>query len=194
MGRRVRARSRSARPQVLSSSHPRVLTLSDYRRRTWRNSLYLGVASFVVVFLIGMFATAWQSRFPGFTVPMVQGGVGSTFTCTVEQVTDGDTFRCREENERGGAIRVRLSGVAARESDGSCSPGHPCPSASAEAATAELRRLADGEALTCRPVGETYGRVAAFCRTTQGIDLSCAMVESGTVLKWRRYWGWHICS
>src|SRR3546814_18347466 len=60
------------------------------------------------------------------------------FACTVASITDGDTFRCSELGDDGRQIRVRLSGVAARERDGSCSPGHPCSAASAEAATAEL--------------------------------------------------------
>ena len=114
-------------------------------------------------------------------------------SCTVFSITDGDTFRCAETGTDGRQIRVRLSGVAARERDGSCSVGHPCPAASAEAATAVLTRLAMGEVLVCRQVGNTYGRVAAFCQRQDGIDLSCAMVESGTAVKWPRYWGNHRC-
>jgi endonuclease YncB( thermonuclease family) len=113
--------------------------------------------------------------------------------CTVFSITDGDTFRCAETGPDGKQIRVRLSGVAARERDDSCTPGHPCPTASAEAATAELSRLAAGKLLTCRPVGQTYGRVAAFCQRQDGLDLSCAMVESGTAEKWHKYWGDHSC-
>ncbi len=113
--------------------------------------------------------------------------------CTVFSITDGDTFRCAETGTDGKQLRVRLSGVAARERDGSCSPGHPCPIASAEAATAELSKLAFGQLLSCRPVGETYGRVAAFCKRQDGVDLSCAMIESGTAEKWQRYWGDHRC-
>src|SRR3546814_19374155 len=40
--------------------------------------------------------------------------------------------------------------------------------------------------------GSTYGRVAAFCERSDGVDLSCAMVESGTALKWERYWQGHL--
>lgn len=109
------------------------------------------------------------------------------FSCSVASITDGDTLRCQD------GTRVRLSGVAARERHGSCSPGHPCPNASAEDATAMLESLAAGEVLTCRPVGSTYGRVAAFCSNSAGVDLSCAMVESGTAAKWERYWQGHNC-
>ena len=44
----------------------------------------------------------------------------STFECHVSEVHDGDTLRCAD------GTRVRLHAVAAREIDGSCSPGHPC--------------------------------------------------------------------
>jgi endonuclease YncB( thermonuclease family) len=118
---------------------------------------------------------------------------GANFRCTVAQVTDGDTFRCRETDDAQRQIRVRLSGVAARERDGSCSEGHPCPAASAEAATAQLAELASGRILTCRSTGSTYGRISAFCRRPDGTDLSCAMVESGTVVVWDRYWQGHSC-
>jgi len=116
-----------------------------------------------------------------------------TFSCTVASVTDGDTLRCREVDEDGRQIRIRLSGVAARERDGTCSPGHPCPDASAQAATAELERLAAGEVLECEPNGSSYGRIAAFCRRPDGTDLSCAMTASGTALRWERHWHGHRC-
>lgn len=116
-----------------------------------------------------------------------------TFPCTVASITDGDTFRCEETGKDGKQIRIRLSGVAARERDGSCSPGHPCPAASAGAATAALSDLALGQRLSCKSVGSTYDRIAAFCSTPAGVDLSCAMVASGTATKWDRYWGRHTC-
>ena len=125
---------------------------------------------------------AWRaSKASGLTASMAD------FSCEVAHINDGDTFHCAD------GTRVRLSGVAARESDGTCRPRHPCPAASAEAAKAAIYNLASGQVLMCRAVGETYGRVAAFCRREDGIDLSCAMMESGTVEKWWRYWGLHSC-
>lgn len=115
------------------------------------------------------------------------------FTCTVASITDGDTLRCAEEDANGRQIRVRISGIDAREKDGSCAPGHPCASAPPEVATAELARLADGQVLTCKPAGETYGRVAAWCSRADGTDVSCAMMASGTVARWWKYWGLHRC-
>jgi endonuclease YncB( thermonuclease family) len=116
-----------------------------------------------------------------------------TFTCTVVYVTDGDTLRCAEQDAGGREIRVRISGIDAREKDGSCAPGHPCASAPPEMATAELERLTNGQALRCKPAGDTYGRVAAWCSRADGTDVSCAMMASGTVARWSRYWGLHRC-
>lgn len=118
---------------------------------------------------------------------------GQGFSCTVASIADGDTLRCLERDDEGRPVRVRLAGIAAREVDGSCSAGHPCPLASAQDATAELVRLAAGETLTCTSTGSTYGRIAAFCVTSAGVDLSCAMVASGTALRWERYWIGHRC-
>ncbi len=117
----------------------------------------------------------------------------ATFVCTVASVTDGDTFRCEETEADGRQIRVRLSGIAARERDGSCSANHPCPDASSEAATAALEELAAGDVLICSDEGRTYGRRAGFCRTSAGVDVSCAMLAGGTVARWDRYWGDHAC-
>jgi hypothetical protein len=36
-------------------------------------------------------------------------------------------------------------------------------------------------------------RTAAWCVTSRGVDLSCAMVATGTVLSWERYWKGHRC-
>lgn len=124
--------------------------------------------------------TAWEQR--------------DGFRCSVASVTDGDTLRCAEREADGRQIRVRLSGIAARETDGSCSPGHPCPDASPEAATAALVDLAAGQALQCSDEGRTYGRRAGFCRrVSDGADISCAMLASGTVARWERYWRDHRC-
>jgi endonuclease YncB( thermonuclease family) len=116
-----------------------------------------------------------------------------SFTCTVATITDGDTFRCSETEADGKQIRVRLSGVAAREKDGTCTTGHPCPDAPPEAAAFALQALTFGQPLQCRQVGSTYGRRAAFCSLPGGKDLSCAMVASGTVANWEKHWGGHRC-
>jgi endonuclease YncB( thermonuclease family) len=103
------------------------------------------------------------------------------FACGVTSITDGDTLRCDD------GTRVRLHAVAARERDETCSPGHPCPAASAEESTATLRRLASGQALSCESTGRSYGRVTAVCWTRAGTEINCAMVRSGTAVVWDRY-------
>ena len=110
------------------------------------------------------------------------------FACTVASVHDGDgPIHCREVDADGRTIRIRLSGIAAREMDGSCRPGHPCPAASAEAARDSLRRLAQGQQLTCHYVGRSYGRAVAWCSRADGVDLSCAQIRAGVALRWERF-------
>ncbi len=110
------------------------------------------------------------------------------FKCDVSSITDGDTLRCAD------GTRVRLHAVAARESDGSCTTGHPCPDASAGAATALLTQLAAGQTLTCRQTGTTYGRKAAICSNESGIEINCEMVRSGLTLVWPKFAAQHpIC-
>lgn len=103
------------------------------------------------------------------------------FTCAVSHVHDGDTLRCAD------GTRVRLHAIAAREIDGSCRPGHPCPQASGAEAKRALEALALDETLMCEATGLTYGRVAALCWTQAGVELSCAMVEGGYAMRWERY-------
>lgn len=129
---------------------------------------------------------------------------GEAFACTPTRLWDGDgPIHCAE------GPRVRLSGIAAREADGSCRRGHPCPEASAEAARDTLASLLgrivgtapeghlliEGPPLACTSVGSAGGkRTAAWCASPVAGDLSCAMVASGTAAKWDRYWRGHRCA
>lgn len=128
---------------------------------------------------------------------------GQTFTCTPVRVWDGDgPIWCAE------GPRIRLAGIAARELDGSCSPGHPCPEATAVAARDALAGLIGevtgysreghliikGPALRCVSAGGAGGnRTAAWCSSPRSGDLSCAMIRSGMAVRWQRYWGDHRC-
>ena len=103
------------------------------------------------------------------------------FLCDVAHVNDGDTLRCKD------GTRVRLHAVAAREADETCSPGHPCPAASAASATAELRRLAADRMISCEPIGQSYNRVTAICWTPAQVEINCAMIRSGTTLVWEKF-------
>ena len=107
---------------------------------------------------------------------------GSSFTCVVTGVHDGDgPIYCTT------GVKIRLTAVAARELDGSCTAGHPCPAASAEAATQALWKLVQGQVLQCRATNKTYDRIAAWCWRPDGKEVNCEMVRSGTALHWVKY-------
>ena len=128
---------------------------------------------------------------------------GQTFTCTPTHVWDGDgPVWCAE------GPHLRIAGIAAREMDGTCRTNQPCPAASAIEARDALVRLMGGARgtistghvvvrgprLTCRSEGGAGGnRTAAWCRLPSGADLSCAMIKTGTVLRWDRYWKGPAC-
>ena len=128
---------------------------------------------------------------------------GQIFRCTPTRVWDGDgPIWCAE------GPRIRLSGVAAKELNGSCSVGHPCPDADPVEArdalvqligkpTGQSREghvLVQGPMMTCRSDGGAGGnRTAAFCVSPQSGDVSCNMVAGGWAAKWQRYWRRHLC-
>lgn len=122
---------------------------------------------------------------------------GTSFLCTPTAVWDGDgPIWCAE------GPKVRLAGIAAREMDGSCRDGQPCPIASAEEARDALVELlggaqgqrSDGHVivrgpmLSCFSDGGAGGvRTAARCTSASIGDLSCAMLEIGTVERWAAF-------
>jgi endonuclease YncB( thermonuclease family) len=129
---------------------------------------------------------------------------GNVFPCTPTAVYDGDgPIWCKE------GAKIRLQGIAAREMNGECRPGHPCPSASPIVARDTLVRFLGGPkgvikktghilvkapTMRCTSHGNARGeRTAANC-TLPGVgDLSCAMVRTGTVARWTRYGGDSLC-
>ena len=116
------------------------------------------------------------------TVNATQQGAGATFKCTVTRVYDGDgPIHCIE------GASIRLHAIAAREMDGACLPGHPCPVASAAAAKRELQSLVLHHVLRCEQTGTSYNRVTAICWTESGLEVNCAMVRSGKALLWDKY-------
>lgn len=128
---------------------------------------------------------------------------GHSFSCTPTAVWDGDgPIWCAQ------GPKIRLRGIAAREMDGTCRPDHPCPSASADKARDALVRLLGGPkgtlpsrhikvkapTMQCTSVGSGKGaRTAALCILPGVGDLSCAMVRTGTVLRWTQYGGNKLC-
>lgn len=128
---------------------------------------------------------------------------GTSFTCTPVAVWDGDgPIWCAE------GPRVRIAGVAARETDGACRPNQPCPAVGAIDARDRLVRLLGGARgtlstghinvraapMTCVSDGSAGGsRTAAWCRSPDFGDLSCAVVRAGGAVRWARYWRDHRC-
>ena len=128
---------------------------------------------------------------------------GENFNCTPTAVWDGDgPIWCDE------GPRIRLSGIAAREIDNECRANHACPTASGVEARDALVHLLGGPrgrlshghvfvsapTMRCVSTGSAGGsRTGAWCITSGGIDLSCAMVASGHAGRWERYWGRHNC-
>lgn len=156
----------------------RILSLAEYRRRKLLRMFAVGAPIFGLVFLLGMAATAWRPYLPGGPDPKSSPAPQMTtqFNCTVRSVTDGDTFRCTS------GVRVRLSSIDTPEMPGSCRPGRNCAPGDPYAAKAALERMIAGRTVLCEPVGQSYGRVAAWC-SVDDQDLSCAMVRSGQAIK-----------
>lgn len=128
---------------------------------------------------------------------------GETFTCTPTHVWDGDgPVWCAE------GPRLRLSGIAARELDGSCSRGHPCPDSDPIASRDALVNLLgtrtgigphghvliSGPTMRCTSTGSAGGdRTGAWCVSPRSGDISCAIVRGGWAARWDRFWQGHLC-
>jgi endonuclease YncB( thermonuclease family) len=128
---------------------------------------------------------------------------GQSFRCTPTAVWDGDgPIWCAE------GPKIRIAGVAAREIDGSCRPGQPCPPVSGTDARDRLVRLLGGSrgmtsdghvvvrsaTMNCVSDGSAGGsRTAAWCRSSNVGDLSCAVVSAGGAVRWARFWRNHAC-
>lgn len=117
----------------------------------------------------------------------------AVFSCTPVAVWDGDgPVWCKE------GPKIRIENIAAREINGTCRPGHPCPTSSGLAARNALVSILGGArgtratghiivrhtAMTCRSPGMSYDRVVASCFLQDGRDLGRAMIATGTVLPW----------
>jgi endonuclease YncB( thermonuclease family) len=128
---------------------------------------------------------------------------GATFTCTPVAVWDGDgPIWCAE------GPKIRIAGVGARELDGTCRSGHPCPALNGFVARDRLVQLFGGSrgtlptghvrvrsaTMRCRSAGAAgSGRTAAWCHSPVFGDLSCAAVRAGGAARWQRYWRAHRC-
>lgn len=119
------------------------------------------------------------------------------FLCTPVALWDADgPIWCKE------GPRIRIAGIAARESDGTCLRNHPCPAMGPQEArqrtieamgarvTGKRRTghlTVTGPMMQCRAYGRSAKRVVASC-TVGGRDLGCAIIASGAAVEWPRYW------
>ena len=94
------------------------------------------------------------------------------FTCPVEHVTDGDTFRCED------GTRIRIHGIDAPEMD----------TAEGPISRDALQALIGGSILVCDQKGNSYNRKVATCYL-DGEDIAAAMVKRGMARDCERYSG-----
>lgn len=147
------------------------------RRSERSNAKFAGAV--ILIAGVAFFATLTWTRSAD-PVSAQMSGPGYDFACDVAYVNDGDTLRCQD------GTRVRLHAIAARETDGSCSPGHPCPATSASMSRAVLTELT-GRRITCIQTGTSYERITAICRNASNVEINCAMVQRGAALVWERF-------
>ena len=167
---------------------------NDKPENRFRQSFeFIGLAAVIIFAIVAglafLVARAWAET------PIIQGG--EVFTCTPVAVWDGDgPVWCAE------GPRVRLNAIAAREIDGTCRSGHPCPDATGVASRDHLASLLgrptghlshghvriEGPPLRCRSSGSAGGtRTAARCFSPVHGDLGCRMVSDGYAREWRQY-------
>jgi len=124
-----------------------------------------------------------------------------SFTCQAIALHDVDgPIHCAS------GPKIRLQGIGAEETDGSCRQNQPCVPGDpmAQRRTMAVRiigaRIAREDAsrygqawfarpiaLTCVPTGRSHSRVTAWCHRPDGVDLSCAAIQAGIAARWARY-------
>jgi endonuclease YncB( thermonuclease family) len=126
---------------------------------------------------------------------------GQPFTCKAIALHDVDgPVHCA------GGQKIRLQGIGATETDGTCRPNQPCipgdpmvqrrtmVTRAIGATIAREDASKYGQAwflrpvtLTCTPTGKSHDRVTAWCRRPDGADLSCEAIRAGVAARWQRY-------
>jgi len=129
--------------------------------------------------------------------------VGQSFTCDAIALHDVDgPVHCRSGE------KIRLQGIGATETDGSCRPGQPCIASDPMTqrrimAQAVIRAtiahedpglygqiwFARAVPLQCVATGMSHARVTAWCQRPDGADLSCAAIRAGIAARWARFDG-----
>lgn len=89
---------------------------------------------------------------------------------------DGDTLRC-------GNNRIRLIGIDAAELAGHCRAGRECAPGDPYAQRDALQNLIKAELLARAIKTDRFGRIVSLVETSDGINVSCAMLEAGASYK-----------
>jgi endonuclease YncB( thermonuclease family) len=124
----------------------------------------------------------------------------SAFLCLAIALHDVDgPIHCRSGD------KIRLQGIGATETDGSCRPNQPCVPGDPIAQRRRMARAMGATiaredrsrygqawfsrpvALRCVPTGRSHKRVTAWCTLPDGRDLSCLAIRSGVAVRWERY-------
>jgi endonuclease YncB( thermonuclease family) len=112
---------------------------------------------------------------------------GQSFACDAVALHDVDgPIHCRSGQ------KIRLQGIGATETDGSCRPSQPCipgdPRAQRRAmATAVIGARIAPVALRCVATGWSHARITAWCSRGDGFDLSCGAIRVGIAARWARF-------
>ena len=126
---------------------------------------------------------------------------GRPFGCEAVALHDVDgPIHCRSGE------KIRLQGIGATETDGSCRPGQPCVPGDpmiqrrvmavrvlgASIAREDAGRFgqawfARAVPLQCIATGKSHARVTAWCSRADGADLSCEAIRAGIAARWERY-------
>jgi uncharacterized membrane protein YsdA (DUF1294 family) len=100
---------------------------------------------------------------------LLSAAVAAGFVCVDPRADDGATLRCG-----GRAAALHLAGIAAPPSARTCRPGEDCSLDPGIGARQQLQSLVGRGDVVCMGAGPGSARCYAG-----GIDLSCAMLESG---------------
>ena len=138
-----------------------------------RPPFLIGILIIAIVAAIGGGVREWHTR------PIIAPRQTGAMITGRPRVVDGDSLEVAGH-------RVRLFGIDAPESMQDCRDArgrsYPCGVDARNALSDVIGR----QSVSCRPVGESYGRDVSMC-TAGGRDLSEAMVRSGHALELRQY-------
>ena len=138
-----------------------------------RPPFLIGLLIIAIVAAIGGGVREWHTR------PIVAPRQTGAVITGRPRIVDGDSLEVAGH-------RVRLFGIDAPESMQDCRDKRGRSYACGREAREALSQTIGRQSVSCKPVGESYGREVSMC-TAGGRDLSEAMVRSGHALELRQY-------